>query len=98
MLGQTRPNQGPNFINSGALRKELFVSIAAINDFFAKLDENPDLAQELDQVDLQDKEKYKLRVVALARKYNYDFTIEELNKVIAAAKTMQQEGTAPAAK
>ncbi len=74
------------------------MSIAAINDFFAKLDENPDLAQELDQVDLQDKEKYKLRVVALARKYNYDFCIEELNEVIAAAKTMQQEGTAPAAK
>ncbi len=70
------------------------MSIAAINEFFAKLDENPDLAQELDQVDLTDKEQYKQRVVALARKYDFEFTLDELNEVIAAAKTMQQEGAA----
>lgn len=72
------------------------MSIAAINEFFAKLDENPDLAQELDQVDLTDKEQYKQRVVALARKYDFEFTLDELNEVIAAAKTMQQEGAAAA--
>ena len=70
------------------------MSIAAINEFFANLDENPDLAQELDQVDLTDKEQYKQRVVALARKYDFEFTLDELNEVIAAAKTMQQEGAA----
>ena len=54
------------------------MSIAAINEFFSKLDQNPDLSQELEQIDLQDKEQYKRRVVALARKYDFDFTLEEL--------------------
>ncbi len=72
------------------------MSIAAINEFFSKLDQNPDLSQELEQIDLQDKEQYKRRVVALARKYDFDFTLEELEQVISAAKAMQQDEPQPA--
>lgn len=63
------------------------MSHEAINDFFKHLDENAALSSEFDKITGGD--TYKDQLLALAKKYGYDFTMEELDHVIAEAKRIK---------
>lgn len=63
------------------------MSIEAINDFFKSFDSNQNLTDEFEKLTPGD--DYKQQVVELAKKYNFEFTLEELNDVIAAAKRLK---------
>lgn len=64
------------------------MSIAAINDFFKSLDTNETLAKEFEA--LPTDAAYKQSVIDLAKKYNFEFTLDELQTVINAAKHIKE--------
>lgn len=68
------------------------MSIAAINDFFNALDKNEELTQAFEALEPGD--NYKQNVIDLAAKFDYIFTLEELNTVIAAALRIKENESA----
>ncbi len=64
------------------------MSVEALNDFFKGLDSNEDMSKEFDGLS---QDNYKDNVVALAKKYGYEFTVDELDQVIEAAKLLKEK-------
>lgn len=65
------------------------MSIAAINDFFKALDTNENLSKEFEA--LNPDENYKQNIIKLANKFNYVFTLEELETVVNAANNLKKQ-------
>lgn len=64
------------------------MSFEAVNDFFKSFDTNQNLTDEFEKLIPGD--DYKQQVVELAKKYDFEFTLDELNDVIAAAKRLKE--------
>ena len=76
------------------------MSIEAINELFKSMDNNKALSDDFDKLDPQS--DVLEQIVALGKKYNFDFTLEELKEVIAVARKIneakKEEAQAEAAK
>ncbi|MCK0514743.1 Nif11 family protein [Anaerobiospirillum sp. NML120448] len=68
------------------------MSFEAITNFFDDLDNKEDLAKEFEAIAAD--ENFKANLVALGAKFGYEFTLEELEKVAASAKRMQEGAAA----